>query len=163
MTALARPKGLQGILRTFGDPKPYLHSDGTIDSAWEAILGTIALPAPIALSWAPATRVHRIRCNRQLVPVLGLVFRDIHADGLWPELKEFGGCYAWRVQRGSHEHLSTHCWGISLDLNPSTNKQGEVGDMHPGIVERFERHGFLWGGRFTTTIDWMHFQFAEGY
>jgi hypothetical protein len=158
-----RPRGIGEIRRTFGDPRPYIREDGTIAAGWEKeILDSLSLPAPIALSWDHAVKVSRIRCHRLVAPILGAVFQDIWRDGLWPTLREFGGCYAWRVQRGSDSKLSTHSWGISIDLNPSTNQLGTEGDWSPRVLEAFERHGFLWGGTFGRP-DPMHWQYAEGF
>jgi len=75
----------------------------------------------------------------------------------------YGGCFNFRAKRSSSK-LSTHSWGIALDLNPETNGMGREGDMAPGIVEVFESFGFTWGGRWSGAgKDPMHFQFCSGY
>jgi hypothetical protein len=91
------------------------------------------------------------------------VFEAIEEEGLRSMVKTFGGCFNFRSKRTGNK-LSTHCWGIAIDLNPETNQQGITGDMDPGIVEVFRRFGFKWGGDWVgKSKDPMHFQFCTGY
>jgi hypothetical protein len=77
---------------------------------------------------------------------------------------QFGGCFSFRPQRTGTK-LSTHAWGIALDLNPESNAQGTAGNMDARVVAIFKQAGFTWGG------DWhgrvrdpiRHFQFCTGY
>jgi hypothetical protein len=72
----------------------------------------------------------------------------------------FGGCFAFRPQRTGTK-LSTHCWGIAIDLNPYTNQQGTIGDMNAAVIDIFRAAGFEWGGDWTGhTRDGMHFGFV---
>lgn len=156
------PHGYDEIVRLYGDPRPYIRPDGTMRSEWETHeLGIASLPAEIPLSWNLAVRVARVRCHQKLVPIVAATFNSIHAAGLWDELREYGGCYAARAQRGSSKP-SLHLWGAAIDLNPSTNQLGTEGDMSPAVVEIFEAVGWTWGGRFGRP-DPMHFQFATGF
>lgn len=78
-------------------------------------------------------------------------------------IRTYGGCFNFRAKR-SGSKLSTHAWGIAIDLNPETNAMGREGDMAPGIVKVFESFGFTWGGRWTGAgKDRMHFQFCSGH
>ena len=155
------PHGLDEIVVEYGDPKLYLRADGTVHHAWESIiLGTCVLPAELPLGWDEKTKVSRVRVHRKVVLSLGQVFNDIHSAGLWPLLKTFDGAYAWRAKRGVKK-LSTHCWGIALDLNADTNQLGEKGDMPPEIVQAFLKHGWEWGGHWLSRPDSMHFKHAE--
>ncbi len=157
------PHGLDEIRHTFGDIRPYIRPDGTLRPEWERHnLAQAVLPDPVPLSWAPETKVGTIRCHRLLVPVYEQVFRDIFEHGLWGQIREYGGCFNFRPQRGSSKKLSLHAWGVAIDLNPSTNQLGTLGEMHPGVVVAFESSGFEWGGRWERT-DPMHFQRATGY
>lgn len=97
-----------------------------------------------------------------LAPVLEEVMKEIKARGLDGEIKQVG---TWSLRHKMHDPkrgLSTHCWGIAIDLNWATNAPGTRGDMDPGIIEVFERFGFEWGGRWSYR-DCMHFQYATGY
>ena len=79
------------------------------------------------------------------------------------KLRSYGGCFNFRAKR-SGSKLSTHAWGIAIDLNPETNGMGRDGDMPAGIVRVFESFGFTWGGRWSGAgKDPMHFQFCSGY
>jgi hypothetical protein len=156
------PHGFAEIVKAYGDPRPYIKTDGTMRSDWEIhTLATARLPGAIPLSWDPSVKVRRMRCHFLLVPIVTETFDAIHAAGLWDALREFGGCYAARAQRGSTKP-SLHLWGAAIDLNPSTNGLGTEGDMSPSVVRVFEEHGWTWGGRFGRP-DPMHFQFATGY
>lgn len=160
---MTRPHGLAAVLKTFGDPTPYRLADGTVSAGWEmATLRPVSLPGTIPLGWDPSHLVRSIRAHRLLADVVGATFDSIHAAGLWPLLRSYDGCYAWRVQRGSHAHLSCHAWGIAIDINAATNKLGEEGDMPSSLVQLFEAQGWYWGGRFDR-LDMQHFQWAEGY
>jgi hypothetical protein len=158
------PDGFDEIVARYGDIRAFIRADGTILPDWERqVLGMVTLPGSIPLSWDKGKLVSRFRCHTALVEPFGAAFRAIREAGLWAELREFGGCYAFRTQRGSASHISLHAWGAAVDLNPSTNKLGqEDGDMHPGIIQCFEANGFFWGGRFGRP-DPMHFQGATGY
>lgn len=59
--------------------------------------------------------------------------------------------------------LSTHAFGIAVDINSVENCNGcSDFDMPPEVVEAFESYGFRWGGRyksiFGSKIDAMHFE-----
>ena len=95
--------------------------------------------------------------------VFASVFASIQEGGLNTRIKSFGGCFAFRPQETGSK-LSTHSWGIAIDLNPETNLQAAVGDMDAGLIEIFRQAGFEWGGDWQgKTRDPMHFQFCTGY
>lgn len=161
------PRGIEEICEVYGDPYTLMGGDGTMDPPelveWESRLTTVPLPAPITLSFAPLQKATRIRCHKSAAGPFASVFRALHEErDLWDAVKTYGGCYSFRTKRASGDELSTHAWGIAIDLNPATNRMGVMGDMHPGIVQVFEAHGFTWGGRWRRP-DGMHFQLASGY
>ena len=91
-----------------------------------------------------------------------------------PQLRQYvfplGGTFAWRPIAGTNR-LSPHSWGIAIDLNPrhgaywrDRKKTGpEVEAMRNSypqeIVELFEKHGFIWGGKWSH-FDLMHFEYC---
>lgn len=160
---LYRPHGLSEIFREFGDIRAYIRTDGTISPDWERLyLSSAVLPAPLPLSWEPTRRISTVRCHRRLVLRFEAVFQVLHDKGLWSAIHNYGGCYAFRAQRGSEARLSLHAWGLAVDLNTITNPRGFPGDMSPDVVRTFEDAGFVWGRHFSVP-DPQHFQFADGY
>jgi hypothetical protein len=161
---LIAPNGSDEILRTFGNIHDYIHPDGSLDPRWEAdFLALVALPFPLVLSWDRSKSITQFLCHKHLTGILGDTFGLVQARGLWTTLHSFGGCFAFRPQR-TGVRLSTHSWGIAIDLNPETNGQGAAGEMDAGVIEIFRGAGFTWGGDWTgRNRDPMHFQFCTGY
>lgn len=153
------PNGYDEMVETFRDIRPYINEDGTLHSIWEEItLGLIVLPFPMLLSWNKQP-VTEMRCNHLLTDIFQNVFKQILQEKLEDQCQYFGGCYMYRAQRRSKK-ISTHAWGIAIDLDPDTNQMGTPGSMNQRIIEIFESFGFIWGGGFN---DPMHFQFVKGY
>jgi len=90
-----------------------------------------------------------------------------------PELKRYlspsAGVFNWRKVSGA-KNMSVHSFGAAIDLNTkfadywiwSGGKPGRVktfANKYPlEIVEIFEQHGFVWGGRWYH-YDTMHFEY----
>jgi D-alanyl-D-alanine carboxypeptidase-like protein len=162
--ALVPPHGLEEICGTFGDIFGYIAKDHTLDAAWESdFLTRIALPFPLTISWDHSQKVTVISCHRLLASAFTNVFDRIQSAGLQNKITSFGGCFSFRPQRTGTK-LSTHAWGIAIDLNPETNQQGGAGNMDPAVIATFRDAGFEWGGDWMgKTRDPMHFQFCTGY
>ena len=147
------PKGLEEIERQFGR---VLYNEGQggyvhITNDFEQHVLFVDFPV-----------VGRQYFHELLVPVLDAVMEEIKKRGLDGEIKQFG---TWCPRHKMHDpkrQLSTHTWGIACDINWATNQVGTRGDIHSGIVDVFERHGFQWGGRWSVK-DPMHFQYALDY
>ncbi|MBL0373090.1 M15 family metallopeptidase [Rhizobium sp. KVB221] len=126
--------------------------------------------------------------RKQLVPVtwFGETLRVTEVNGVnralekvrdelaaQPELTKYltpsAGVFNWRRVSGQ-TNLSVHSFGAAIDLNTkfadywvwSGGKPGRVPDYrnkYPmDIIEIFERHGFIWGGRWYH-YDTMHFEY----
>lgn len=89
-------------------------------------------------------------------------------EGLLKYLKNPGGTYKWRKIEGT-DRLSAHSFGIAIDINIkyshywrwNIKKEPKLPyhNMIPlKIVEIFEKHGFIWGGKWYH-YDTMHFEF----
>jgi LysM repeat protein len=162
---LTPPNGLDEIFTCFGDIREYLKNDGTLDSkSWASdALGQAELPFAIPLSWDLGTEVKKIQCHKKLVDIIPEVLAAIEKAGLRSQIKNYGGCFAFRSKRSSGK-LSTHSWGIAIDLNPLTNPMGQPGNMNSEVVAIFRQFGFKWGGDWPgRNQDPMHFQFCSGY
>lgn len=161
---LQPPHGLEEIIATFGDISTHIRTNGHLRATWESgHLTNAPIPFPISLSWERTRQVQGIYCHKLLAPLVSGLFKAIEQQGLHQHISSYGGCFNYRPKRQSSK-LSTHCWGIAIDLNPETNQQGSKGDMHPALVELFKQHGFTWGGNWSgKSKDPMHFQFCTGY
>lgn len=79
-------------------------------------------------------------------------------------IKKTAGTFNWRNIAGTNR-LSTHAFGTAIDINTSySNYWKWDGNMiwknqiPMEIVEIFERHGFIWGGKWYH-YDTMHFEY----
>lgn len=83
-------------------------------------------------------------------------------------LTNLGGTFQWRFIAGTKQ-LSNHSFGTAIDLNvdksaywrwekPEKLKTFSRKDWPVEIVEAFERHGFIWGGKWWH-FDTMHFEY----
>lgn len=158
------PHGLNEIIATFGDIHEYVLTDGQLDPRWQAdFLQRVNLPFPLRLAWDLSRTITQMTCHRRMTGVYVSVFASIQQRGLQAKVASFGGCFAFRPQRTGSK-LSSHSWGIAIDLNPGSNRQGSVGDMDAGLIEIFHSAGFEWGGDWKGKArDPMHFQFCTGY
>jgi len=161
---LIPPVGLDQIKKTFGNIHSYILADGTLKPEWErTFLCRTRLPFAIPLSWNPAKKVRNLYCHKKLKEIFPAVFEAIDDAGLKSKVKTYGGCFNFRSKRMGSK-LSTHSWGIAIDLNPEQNGMGTAGNMSAGIVRIFKEFGFTWGGDWSgSSRDPMHFQFCSGY
>lgn len=157
------PHGLPAIMATYGAPLQFVNDK----AAWEAqTLVTRNLVIPLPYAYGPAT-ITRIRAH-WLVADLFVEFLAKAAERTASDLTRiaYGGCYCWRAMRGGSGRLSTHTWGIAIDLDPARNALGMAWDSGVGlpapVVELAEAMGLVWGGRWTRP-DAQHLQVAGGY
>jgi hypothetical protein len=158
------PNGLAQIRAAFGDIRLMMGPDPD-EACYLRIEGDWAAQnlAPVTAEGIPAMR--RIYCHKKIIPLLKGAFVDIVAAGLGTEVRSFDGCSCPRYKRRTQRNLpSVHSWGIALDLNAATNRQGTKGDMSRAVVAIFREHGFRWGGDWKGRYrDPMHFQYCTGY
>ena len=126
------------------------------------------------IPWLPHSthafvRISRVNgVDRQLAAVSN------ELDQLPAEDKKYvlktGGTFNWRPIAGS-DQLSAHSFGIAIDIDPDYSDywRWSAGGTHQAvipyknriphrIVEIFERHGFIWGGKWYH-YDTMHFEY----
>jgi hypothetical protein len=161
---LVAPHGLDEIVRVFGDIREYIELDGRLAARWQSdFLTQMALPFPLRLAWDPSRTITRMTCHRLMASIFAAAFDSIQQSGLQTSVTSFGGCFAFRPQRTGSK-LSTHSWGIAIDLNSESNAQGSAGNMPAELIEIFRSAGFEWGGNWRgKACDPMHFQFCSGY
>lgn len=103
-------------------------------------------------------------CHRLLIGRLTAALGEIYARLGREEFERqgwhvYGGCHNYREKRGGST-LSTHAWGIAIDVNPNENTLRSATTSFSGLaVDIMESWGFLSGGR-AWGRDWMHFQAA---
>jgi len=149
------PDGHKQLVDTFGDPLE--------PGYWDSYSGFCKTPGELckiftykfAGDWG-------FFCNKLIIPAFHNVFREIVLRKLSGHLDSFDGCQNIRYIRGSSKKLSTHSWGIAVDLNAQTNPIGAEPKMDSRVVACFEKFGFVWGGNFRRK-DGMHFQYVKGY
>jgi len=80
-------------------------------------------------------------------------------------LAPIGGTFKWRYIAGTHR-LSVHSFGAAIDINVkysaywrwSKGVYRYQNKIPKAIVDAFERHGFIWGGKWYH-YDTMHFEY----
>lgn len=93
-----------------------------------------------------------VRCHRMIMDDLRAALEEIVDAGLeeWLAPGRYGGCYHPRRIGFGRENLSRHTWGIAIDLNVDFAVPG-AGPVPPDeFIAIMGRHGFRWGGDFTT-------------
>ena len=118
---------------------------------------------------------HRVTFNSRCGAAAALRAVDKDLDSVFqkkPKLREYvaelGGGFMWRFITGTNR-LSSHSFGIAIDLNirkshywqwdpPSRLTTFSRKDWPTEIIEIFERHGFIWGGKWWH-YDTMHFEY----
>ena len=126
------------------------------------------------VTWCPTLVNQKIQFSKVNGANLALIKVSTELDQ-HPEWKKYltniGGTFNWRVISGT-TRLSAHSFGITIDINTAysnywqwdcgcKNEDAALGYKNRipmGIVEIFEKHGFIWGGRWKH-YDTMHFEY----
>jgi len=134
-------------------------------------LTTITLPYPMYTSWSNE-KVTRIQCHKLIADKLLAVFNDILSAYGTAKIHElgidrYGGCFNYRLMRGSANTLSRHSWGTAIDLDPTRNLLKETSKTsrfarpeYKAMIDIFYKHSFVSLGR-EKNYDWMHFEIAS--
>lgn len=149
--------GGRELYAAFGDPTKVTHM-----TMWD-------VPEELRQGAIP----RRIYCHKLLVPILIKAFSHLITRGYVDELKTWDGCFNIRPIRGyerayqnhldahqpeeAYDLLSTHSWGVAIDINAATNRLGQKPTMSAGFVKCFTDAGLEWGGSWKRQ-DGMHFQ-----
>lgn len=108
-----------------------------------------------------------LRVHRQAAPRFTAVLDAIVERRLSALLLTCGGTFVPRhIGWNPTKPLSSHSWGVAIDLNERWNSMGSAPAL-PGqtgclreLVPLFAEQGFAWGGHFSTGADGMHFELA---
>ncbi|MDF2987255.1 MAG: cell wall-binding protein [Eubacterium sp.] len=113
--------------------------------------------------------------NKNLQNDVKAIFNEIYESEEKFPIKSVGA-YNFRKMAAS-SGLSHHSYGTAIDINPDENymikkdKTIVAGKLYqPGknkysmpadgcVVKAFKRHGWIWGGEWTSSKDYMHFSF----
>jgi len=82
--------------------------------------------------------VKTIYINKDLVPMLTKALETLQQNDLLNELDTYNGCWVIRQTRGSG-NLSSHSWGIAIDINAENNQLGCTPTMTPDFVQKCVR------------------------
>lgn len=180
------PNGYANILKVYGNP----NKGGQLNKEWyDENIVRMALPSGMVmkLAWDTNKKVISIPVHKKvkdsLFNVLQEIWNTIRLDvkAKYPDkatdfydqkcrermselhLDLYGGTFNFRVIRG-RAALSTHAFGISIDIDPEGNPLGATKGRIPiWVVNIFKNHGWTWGGDFKSRKDWQHFQACSGY
>jgi hypothetical protein len=146
---IARPAELKARFGEFAVGVPYGEDWIRIEPGWLE-RNVVERSAPI---------LGKVTCNRRFFAPLRAALGELERRGLsrLVDRADYAGCYAPRRIPGSGS-LSLHAWGLAIDLNAARNPQFGASRHDPRLVRAMERAGFVWGGRWPTAPDPMHFE-----
>ncbi len=146
------PHGIDEIRAVYGNALDFVDTP----AVWEEmILRHIAVPEGLLLYAGKPVRT--LRCHELATTHFGQVVKTLANGGLWGI--EYGGVYNYRLNRNNPKRLSTHSWGIAIDINPSRCPMGcDPALQDQRIVAAFREAGFNW-----LLNDPQHFQLCSGY
>jgi len=105
--------------------------------------------------------IGNVRCHRLIMNDLRAAIEESVEAGYadWLSPRAYGGCFHARRIGTSRENLSRHSWGIAIDLNVDFSQPGAGAVPPDGFIAIWGRHGFRWGGDFSTP-DNHHFEWV---
>jgi D-alanyl-D-alanine carboxypeptidase len=160
------------LLPPMGDPGR-IRNQAFFDKMYGDCRAGEVVPKLVPVVWLPTTWGHTVRITsvNGVDQHLAEISREL--DELPAEDKKYlypiGGTYNCRSVADTGQ-ISMHGWGAAIDINTAYAdywlwRVGRDGAMPPyenripaEIVAIFERHGFIWGGRWAH-FDTMHFEY----
>jgi len=145
---------------------------GTPNPTGKGYLTTITLPYKMRVAWARKEYITKMQCHKLVAANFISVFNDLLAHYGYDELVRlgidlYGGCFNYRLMRGSTKTLSRHSWGTAIDLDPDRNLLHETSATarfarpeYKPMIDIFYKHGFVGLGK-EKNYDWMHFEIAK--
>jgi D-alanyl-D-alanine carboxypeptidase len=124
-------------------------------------------PRLVPVAWLPQSWGHTIRITAVNGVAARLAEISSELDVLPAAVKRYayppGGTYNCRTVADTGAP-SMHSWGAAIDINAAYAvywlwPRGAAADRIPAeIIDIFERHGFIWGGKWSH-YDTMHFEY----
>ena len=124
-------------------------------------------PKLVPIVWLPRSWGHTVMITSVNGVDRSLAAVSHELDALPDEDKKYlrplGGTYNCRSVAGTMQ-TSMHSWGAAIDINTAYSdywqwsRGGYTNRIPAEIVAIFERHGFIWGGRWAH-FDTMHFEY----
>ena len=131
----------------------------------------------VEITWLPKHLNHTLKVSKinGVAQQFTKISEELDQHPEWVKyLKDPAGTFTWRTISGTNR-LSTHSFGITIDINTAFSnywqwdnkawkQKGEdldlkyINHIPLGIVKIFEKHGFVWGGRWYH-YDTMHFEY----
>ena len=117
------------------------------------------VPDPRWCAW----NLRRIQVNENVGPILLFgsaadSFRGVLRVSSVGWIKEIYGWSPRHKMLDSSRGLSTHAFGLAVDINPGDNPYGESStNIPPDFIQAMKRRGWVWGGDWAEP-DPMHFQ-----
>lgn len=136
-----------------------------------ATIGRCFLPLRFVIAWDKTQRIQSFACHELAAPIFTSIFAmavDHYGETEFRRLRldQFGGCYSHRAMRGG-TNLSTHSWGIAVDLDPTRNQLRWGKDRaafarpeYDPFWDIVEAHGAVSLGR-ARGFDYMHWQLCK--
>lgn len=109
--------------------------------------------------WFPAFKMF---IHKDFKQKLMVAFKQLELKGVHNEIKSFDGCYNLRFVRGSQATLSTHSWGVAIDLNAKENPLGSEGKWSYEFIKTMLDNEIFCGQNWTGRKDPMHFSLMNG-
>jgi hypothetical protein len=132
----------------------------------------IPLPYPMRIAWDTKTVVKKMQCHELLVNDFTNVFEQLLNHYGLVNLQKlnidlFGGCFNFRLMRGSKTKWSRHAWSIAIDLAPQYNqlKWGKdkalfAKSEYKPLMDIFYQNGFINYG-IEKGFDYQHFEICK--
>ncbi|WP_449301652.1 M15 family metallopeptidase [Pseudoxanthomonas mexicana] len=125
----------------------------------------VVIPQLHGVAGAPSSG--QITVHKLCAKPISDLFNDWDSAGFLGDVLSWEGSFVPRFIRGSRKTLSNHAFGTAFDINARYNPLGaepawtnERGCVFR-LVELANKHGFYWGGHFSSRRDGMHFELAD--
>jgi len=163
------PRGIDDIRTYYGDPESADRFEPS-DPWKQANLVWVEAPYELIMPWRLNKPCQWVYVHRLIAEPLKQALEEIvdykgEAYLSENEYNRYGGSFHFRKMAG-YDALSTHAFGIAIDLNPDLACWGCEPETQPEfIVEAFKKRGFEWGGDWGPPYkcDPQHFQSAFEY